>query len=214
MTHTVCSAQLYVIAGSGDGAAARLTAALAAANVSTVLLPAGDKETLARLVAIAREREVATLVSDDAALSLAVDADGVHLSWSPDLAERYAAARALVGGDAIVGVDAGQSRHDAMVLGEAGADYVAFSLAAGTDDEDERHEMRADMVAWWSAVFEVACVAFDVGGAEEAGELVQAGADFIAIRLPDEGDAGAVADFVGGISRSLRPRALSGEDAA
>ena len=62
----------------------------------------------------------------------------------------------------------GASRHDAMELGEAGADYVAFGIPPDVEDRAVAVERRLDLIAWWSEVFELPCVAFDVADAEEA----------------------------------------------
>ena len=66
-----------------------------------------------------------------------------------------------------------------MVLGELGADYVAFA-PAGADAEVRA--ARRDLLAWWAELFEVPCVAWDVADAGEGRELVLAGADFLACR--------------------------------
>ena len=52
-----------------------------------------------------------------------------------------------------------QTRHDAMLAAEAGADYVMF----GEPDEDGHRpsfEAIAERVAWWAEVFEIPCVGF------------------------------------------------------
>lgn len=211
MTHKGRGAELFLIVGSADGAAARLAAALESAHVSTVLLTEGDATKLAPLVVLAQRSGVATLVDDDAGLAKTVGADGVHLGWSPDIASRYSEARDILGAHAIVGTDAGQSRHDAMVLGEAGADYVAFSAAT---EAGEASEALADMLAWWSDLFEVPCVAFGVRGVTEADEMVTAGADFVAVRVGDTADAAAIRDLVERLDAVLDRGVQAGESAA
>ena len=74
--------------------------------------------------------------------------------------------------DSIVGADGGISRHDAMMLGEAGADYVAFG-PAGAARERRRatttaKKRKLDLVGWWSDVFVVPVVAFGIETAEDA----------------------------------------------
>jgi thiamine-phosphate pyrophosphorylase len=97
---------------------------------------------------------------------------------------RYGEARDILGGRFIVGADAGRSRHDAMTLGEAGADYVGFGIPAHVEDRESARSRRLELVGWWSEIFEVPCVAFDVETAEEAARLAAAGADFVALRAP------------------------------
>lgn len=185
MSQTGKRAELYLIVGDVTPATADvLAAALEAAPATTVMLAAAAASALKPLVELAQSRGAATLIADDARLARTLAADGVHLSWSPDLAERYTAARSNLGPDAIVGIEAGGSRHDAMVLGEAGADYIAFAAPPLAHDDAEHAELQADLIAWWSELFEVPCVAFGVTGPEEAADLASDGADFIAIALP------------------------------
>jgi thiamine-phosphate pyrophosphorylase len=61
--------------------------------------------------------------------------------------------------DRIVGVGGLYSRHDAMVAGEAGADYVMFGEpdAAGVIPS---HSAVIERVSWWSEVFVLPCVGY------------------------------------------------------
>jgi thiamine-phosphate pyrophosphorylase len=217
MPETDTAAQIYLIVRADAPAAAEvLSAAMAAAPAVTVLLTSaqGDRlqaSALAPLVALAQGRGIATLVADDAALARAVGADGVHLSWSEDVVARLAEARAKLGAGAIVGAEAGGSRHDAMSLGEMGADYVAFALPDALPDDDAA-ELRLDMVAWWSEVFEVPCVAFDVTGADAAADLADAGADFIALTVPT--DVAGAGEAVRAVATALAATRGGQEDEA
>jgi thiamine-phosphate pyrophosphorylase len=127
--------QLYVMLEAGPRSADLLAALLAAMPLTSVLLapPPGGSLTAAAvrpLVEMAQKRQCAALLAEDAALARTLRADGVHLSPGADLAARYDEARSILGTSAIVGIDAGTSRHLAMELGEAGADYIAFSVDA------------------------------------------------------------------------------------
>jgi thiamine-phosphate pyrophosphorylase len=92
----------------------------------------------------------------------------------------YGAAREVLGPRAIVGADAGRSRHDAMSLGEAGADYVGFGIPAHVGDRGTARERQLDLVEWWSELFEVPCVALDADR-DDLAALAGAGADFVAL---------------------------------
>ncbi len=163
--------------------------ALEAGDVAALLLsgavPVGEagRDLLAR----AQAHNVAVLIADDPAEARRLGADGVHLAHGPGLAERYDGARAVLGSDAIVGVGVGETRHEAMVLGEKGADYLAFAALGGR--EGDRAARRA-RIAWWAELFEVPCVAWDVADIAEAVELARAGADFIALGAAFQAAAG------------------------
>jgi thiamine-phosphate pyrophosphorylase len=149
-----------------------LAAALDGAEVACVLLRIADGGANAgharALCAVAQEAGAAFLVADDTSLAAAIAADGVHL----DDPAGYGDARRELGPDAIVGVGCGRSRHAAMEAGDAGADYVAFTIA-GPDD--------LETIADWSAMTVVPCVAMGDVGLDNAAAVVEAGADFLAI---------------------------------
>jgi thiamine-phosphate pyrophosphorylase len=73
------------------------------------------------------------------------------------------------------------SRHLAMEAGEAGADYVAFGAFYPTQTKPSRYRPDPSILAWWSGLFEVPCVA--IGGITpgNATKLIDHGADFVAV---------------------------------
>lgn len=135
------------------------------------------------LVNVAQRRGVAVLVPNDVGLAKTLGADGIHLNWQADHADMCAKVRDAVAAKIIVGADAGRSRHQAMELGEAGADYVAFGIPGHVEDRVTAKARQADLIAWWSELFEVACVAFDIDDEKQAGIVAAAGADFVAIKV-------------------------------
>ncbi len=68
-----------------------------------------------------------------------------------------------------------------MEAGEAGADYVAFGAFHPTTTKPSNYRPQPSILSWWSAVFEIPCVA--IGGITPANAepLIDAGADFIAV---------------------------------
>lgn len=180
---------LIAAAEGGAGWRARVAAALDAIEAATLILTAPDGGAIdpvaARpLVEAAQAKGIAALIADDTAAARAVGADGVHLSWRPEIEEAYQAARAALGCNAIVGADAGASRHDAMTLGDAGADYVAFARQPDALAPDAARDTQRELVAWWAELFVVPVVAFDAETPADVGALVGSGADFVAVRLP------------------------------
>ena len=186
MGHEVQS-QLYVCAVAGADPQ-QVAAHLDAAGAATLLVAAREGSALTAaearpLVELAQKKDIAALIEGDAQLARTLRADGVHLPWSKDIAARYAEAREILGTRYIVGVDVGRSRHDAMSFAEDGADYIAFGIPPHVEDRASAAERRLELIFWWSEIFEVPCVAFDVESAEDATALAAAGADFVAMRL-------------------------------
>ena len=104
---------------------------------------------------IAHNRDIPIIISQHMQLAERLGLDGVHLI---DGARSVRAARKLLGSDAIIGSYCGQSRHDGMSAGEAGADYISVgpvthsALGDGSVAEQE-------LFAWWSEMIEIPVVA-------------------------------------------------------
>jgi len=103
----------------------------------------------------AHARDVAVVIDSHLKLVERHGLDGVHL---PDGARSLRAARKELGADAIVGAFCGNSRHDGINAGEAGADYVAFG-PAGDDPLGSAPRAGRDLFEWWSEMIEVPVVA-------------------------------------------------------
>jgi thiamine-phosphate pyrophosphorylase len=205
--------QLMVVVETAAAAAERLAAALAAGKVASVVVtvPEGANVPAAEVQALLKQAQAAgaaALVQNDARLARTLKADGVHLTPAVG-AKGYGEAREIVGGGMIVGVDAGRSRHEAMVVGEDGADYVAFGIPAHVGDREKAHLRRCELVAWWAELFEVPVVAFDVTDAEEAGALAAAGADFVALTLPSGEPPAASGELIRAVRAEIAGEVVS-----
>jgi len=202
--------QLYLISPLevGGDFPGRLETALSAGPVAAFQLRVKgvDRNEAARLAEplqrICEAREVAFIVNDDMALAREIGADGVHLGQGDGDPHE---ARTLLGPAAQIGVSCHDSRHLAMQAGEAGADYVAFGAFFPTRTKETAHRPDPAILAWWSRLFELPCVA--IGGITpgNGAVLVDAGADFLAVcsavwEHPD-GPAAAVAEFQGVLER-------------
>lgn len=86
------------------------------------------------------------------AVAKASDADGVHLSNAPKAAGWV---RETLGDDCIAGIGGLESRHDAMLAAETGADYVA--LEGGWNDDSQA----PDEIRWWAETIETPVVVED-----------------------------------------------------
>lgn len=164
--------------------AATLDAALGAGDVACVQLRlknVGDDaitEAVKALMPICHKHEVAFILNDRPDLAAALDCDGVHIG-EEDMP--YREARALVGPDRTVGVTCKNSRHDAMDLAEAGADYVAFGSFFPTTTKTDATPADIETLEVWTETTNVPCVAIGGITVENCGPIVAAGADFIAV---------------------------------
>jgi thiamine-phosphate pyrophosphorylase len=169
----------------GDTAPAPLAAALAAGDVAAAVI-GGRSAAAAPLVEAAQAAGAAALVAHAAgrdkapAWPVPFGADGLHLSGDAAAAERVLLARPE---GASVGAEA-HARHTAMLLGEAGADYVWFGSTAQLDVEPLEH------ACWWQALFEVPAVAAGPPGAVPA--LIATRVEFIAVNVFDADDPAAL----------------------
>ncbi|MEO0618481.1 MAG: thiamine phosphate synthase [Pseudomonadota bacterium] len=147
--------------------AATFEAALKAGDIaSAVIGPAAD----AGLVGLLQGYGVAVLIADEAATALELGADGVHLTAQIASVETLDAAKLMLGADAIVGTACGADRHRAMLLAEAGADYIAFDI---TDD--------IELALWWATVFEVPAVTLGRLNEATATRLAANGVEFLGV---------------------------------
>lgn len=129
------------------------------------------------LKSLAQSRGAIFIVNDDVALAEAIRADGVHLGRDDDA---IAAARARLGEAAIIGASCYNSLELARSAVAAGASYVAFGavFASGTKPGAVHAPLSLFADAASLGVPRVA-----IGGitADNAGQVVAAGADAIAV---------------------------------
>jgi thiamine-phosphate pyrophosphorylase len=181
------SPRLYLFTPSvGDAAAfARdLDIALEAADVAAVLLrlePADERTLINRAKAVGivvQRRNIALILDGYPEIAARAGADGAHLTGI----EAFAAALATLKPDRIAGAGGLRSRHDAMLAGEASADYVMFGEPVRHRGGSNRppFDTVVERVEWWADLFEPPCVGY-ADSLDEVGTLAQAGADFVAL---------------------------------
>ncbi|MGA9948197.1 MAG: thiamine phosphate synthase [Xanthobacteraceae bacterium] len=155
--------------------------ALTAGDVAAVLLRLADGDERAQIeraktiAAIVQRRDVALLIEGHAEIAARAGADGAHIGGI----EAFVAALPILKPDRIAGAGGFFSRHDAMLAGEAGADYVMFGEPDRRGrrppfDEVEEH------LLWWADLLEIPCVGY-AGHPDEVVALAQTGADFVAL---------------------------------
>jgi thiamine-phosphate pyrophosphorylase len=161
--------------------APQLAAACNAADIAAVVLllaPADDATQIerTRITAGALPKDGAILLLNGHANLVAKSAaDGVQLLG----AEMVSAARNALKQERTIGAGRLESRHDAMLAAEGGADFVTFGEP---DANGKRPSLPAliERVEWWSELFVIPCVAY-AANLDEIEPLVEAGADFIAL---------------------------------
>ncbi len=161
-----------------------LTEALSSAPVACLQLrlkEVGDDDILraAEIIRpICHAHETLLIMNDRPDLAKFCDADGVHIGQD-DM--DYFSSRELLGEDAIIGVTCHNSRELAFSAASAGANYVAFGAFFETPTKSPKTRAEPEILEWWNEAVEIPCVA--IGGITEhnAAEIIQAGADFIAV---------------------------------
>ncbi|WP_153115897.1 thiamine phosphate synthase [Rhodocyclus tenuis] len=177
---------LYAITPDGLPEATLLAQAEAALAGGAAVLQLRDKSSDAArrlrlaqaLAALCRRHGALFIVNDDLALALAVGADGVHLG--ADDGDPLAARQALPPGG-IVGVSCYADFARARVAVAAGADYVAFGAVFASPTKPQAPRASLDLLARSRA--ELGVPACAIGGITlaNAGEVIAAGADLLAV---------------------------------
>ena len=176
------TARLYLVTpplGDAGAIADVLADALNAAEIAAVLvrLEDGDEAALLERVKTLRiliqSNGAALLLDGHAGLVARAECDGVHLTGTdalkaaaPGLKPKYIAGCGGLG-----------TRHDAMLAGESGADYVMFGEPNGRRPS---FDAVIERVAWWTEIFQVPCVGY-AATVDEVEALARAGAEFVAV---------------------------------
>lgn len=133
---------------------------------------------LERLIPICRRGGAGLIVNDDAEMANEVGADGVHLGVD-DAA--VAAARRILGAGKWIGISCYNELQLARDAAEAGADYVAFGSFFPSTTKPGAARATLELLS--QARQEIALPIVAIGGidAGNAGPLIRAGADAVAV---------------------------------
>jgi len=172
---------------------------LASADVAAVLLrlkmsdQRGMISTVKTLAPAIQNAGAALLLEGHVELVARAGADGAHLSGIAALEDALPTLKP----DRIAGIGALETRHDSMIAGELGADYVLFGEP---DAQGKRPSVDAvaERIDWWAELFEPPCIGY-AASREEAYELARSGADFVlvddAVWADPRGAAAALAEI-------------------
>jgi thiamine-phosphate pyrophosphorylase len=188
---------LYLITDGRPDLSRRVEAALQAGVGALQYRDKSDDHTRRQaeaeaLAALCRRYQLPFIVNDDVELALAVGADGVHLGLFDS---SIAQARARLGPAALIGASCYNSLVNAQRAVDAGADYIAFG--AFYPSRTKPDAVQAEIMLLRKAkVFHRRVVAIGGISADNAGPLLAAGADWLAVcedilGSPDPGAAAA-----------------------
>jgi thiamine-phosphate pyrophosphorylase len=172
---------------------------LAGADIAAVLLRlqvTDQRSMIARIKTLApaiQTTGAALLLDGYVELVARACADGAHLTGIAALEEALPSLKP----DRIAGLGGLATRHDSMIAGELGADYVLF----GEPDAGGQRpsvDAVAERLDWWAELFEPPCIGY-AASREEAYAFARAGADFVlvgdAVWSDARGPAAALAEF-------------------
>ena len=142
------------------------TATCAAGDCASIIVPDTLKT---EDVAILQELGLAVFLQDvEPRIVSRLRADGLHLN---NMEHVIVDLRMSLPRDAMVGINAGTSRHNAMEAAEQGADYVAFNQKSQTVGEP--------LIKWWNDIAEIPAVPFDAITPTELATMLPHNPDFI-----------------------------------
>ena len=161
-----------------------LEAALSAAPVACLQIRLKDLDDSAliqagkAIVPLCHQYGVDVLMNDRPDLVDAIGADGAHIGQD-DM--DYFSSRELLGGDAIIGVTCHNAKSLAFEAAEAGADYVAFGAFFETPTKVPKARAELEILQWWQEAVVIPSVAIGGITVDNAKQVIEAGADFIAV---------------------------------
>ena len=135
-------------------------------------------EQASELVALCRRFSVPLIVNDDLRLADLTDADGVHLGRDDGSLRE---ARIILGRDKLIGASCYQSLELAQAAQAAGADYVAFGSFFASPTKPAAPRASLDLLRDAAPVIHVPLVAIGGITLANAPQLLDAGADCIAV---------------------------------
>lgn len=127
---------------------------------------------------LCRQHNARLIINDSPELAHATGADGVHLGQSDG---SPAAARVLLGPQAIIGVTCHSNLQLAIKARKAGADYVAFGAMFASLTKPQAKLASLDLITQAKATLSCPIVAIGGISVDNAPQIIQAGADMLAV---------------------------------
>ena len=177
---------------------------LASADIAAVLLRLAvtDQRTMiSRIKTLApaiQNAGAALLLDGHVELVARAGADGAHLTGIAALEDALPSLKP----DRIAGVGGLATRHDSMLAGELGADYVLFGEPDAGGQRPSADAV-AERLDWWAELFEPPCIGY-AASREEAYAFARAGADFVLVDEAVWADARGPATALADLGHALR----------
>ncbi|MFK7901580.1 MAG: thiamine phosphate synthase [Nitratireductor sp.] len=177
--------RVVLIAPTGDQAVSQVSEALQGGDVASVIINQGDldevqyREHANALIPVIQEAGVAALLVADTQLMGRSDADGIFISNGIDALieglEKFSPKK-------IVGFGGAKDRHNSMMAGDIGPDFIFFGKLNG-DIKPEAHPKNIKLAEWWSQLVSIPCVVMAGSDLQSVVEVAQNRADFVALNL-------------------------------
>jgi hydroxymethylpyrimidine kinase / phosphomethylpyrimidine kinase / thiamine-phosphate diphosphorylase len=173
---------LYLITDQGERLVERvreaLTGGVAVLQYRDKVRSREQRRILGReLRQLCSEAQVKFIVNDDVELAIELEADGVHLGQDDG---DPVAARAALGPDKLIGIST-HSLEEALAAEAAGADYIGFGAIYPTGSKEVPTLKGPEGLAPLRGNLKIPVVAIGGIGRDNAGAVIDAGADSIAV---------------------------------
>jgi len=132
----------------------------------------------AALLALCHDHGVPLIINDDAELAAALGADGVHLGAEDGA---VADARRLLGSKALIGASCYNDLQRARAAAAAGADYLAFGSFYSSSSKPGARRASPQLLQQARIALKIPVVAIGGITPANAGVLLEAGADLLAV---------------------------------
>ena len=135
-------------------------------------------EEATRLLALCRQHDVLFIINDDADLAADIDADGVHLGQKD---RALIEAREQLGQNKIIGISCNNRFDYALAAQQQGADYIAFGRFFSSMTKPQAPQAEIELLLRGKRELHVPIVAIGGITADNGRQLIEAGADMLAV---------------------------------
>jgi thiamine-phosphate pyrophosphorylase len=135
-------------------------------------------EEATRLLALCRQHDVLFIINDDAELAADIDADGVHLGQKD---RALIEAREQLGQNKIIGISCNNRFDYALAAQQQGADYIAFGRFFSSMTKPQAPQAEIELLLRGKRELHVPIVAIGGITADNGRQLIEAGADMLAV---------------------------------